>query len=108
LHKEDPADLPGKSVVQTAADGRVLRFLEKPKAGEVFSDWSSAGVYVVEPSVIGEIPAGVTYDFGHDLIPALVSANRNVYGFKADFYLLDIGTQQAYARAEQDVMAGRV
>jgi len=108
LHEEEPAKLPAKSVVETAEDGRLLRFVEKPAPGDLFSTWSSAGVYVVEPGVIAQVPPGAPFDFGHDLIPALLAANRRVYGFKAHFYLLDIGTPDAYARAEQDIMAGKV
>jgi NDP-sugar pyrophosphorylase family protein len=108
LHEEDAADLPGKSVVQTDDEGRITRFVEKPRRSELFSTWSSAGVYVVEPSVIARIPPEVPYDFGHDLIPSMLADNRSVYGYRARFYLLDIGTQDAYARAERDVIAGRV
>jgi mannose-1-phosphate guanylyltransferase/phosphomannomutase len=108
LHEEAENDLPGKSVVQTDDDGRILRFVEKPKPSELFSTWSSAGVYVVAPQVIEMIPAGRPFDFGHDLIPAMLVERRRVFGYKGHFYLLDIGTQDAYARAERDVIAGRV
>jgi mannose-1-phosphate guanylyltransferase/phosphomannomutase len=108
LHEEDASELPDKSVVQTDDDGRIRRFVEKPQADELFSSWSSAGIYVLEPGVIDMIPEGSMYDFGHDLIPAMLAENRPVYGYKAAFYLLDIGTQDAYARAERDVIAGRV
>ncbi len=107
LHREDPGDLPEKSIVDTAPDGRVLRFVEKPPASGLFSEWSSAGIYVVEPSVIDGIPAGRAYDIGRDLIPNLLRLERRVLGFKRYFYLVDIGTPQAYARAEADLLAGR-
>ena len=108
LHREDPADLPDKSVAETAEDGRLLRFVEKPTATELFSVWASAGIYVVEPSVIESIPERLSYDIGHDLIPALLREGRRVFGFKADFYLVDIGSPQEYARAEADLLKGKV
>jgi NDP-sugar pyrophosphorylase family protein len=108
LHRENPADLPEKSVVQTDWDGRITSFVEKPDPAELFSEWSSGGVYVFEPALIPCIPERRSYDIGHDLIPSLLRDGRRVFGFKTDFYLVDIGTPQAYARAEDDLVAGRV
>ncbi len=108
LHREAPEDLPGKSVAETDEGGRLVRFVEKPAPGQLFSHWASAGIYAVEPSVIDLIPPAVAFDMGHDLIPALLRERRRVFGFKSDFYLLDIGTPQAYARAEADFLAGRL
>lgn len=108
LHREDAADLPQKSVVQADQDGRITSFVEKPDPSRLFSPWSSGGVYVFEPSLIESIPRDRPYDIGHDLIPALLRDGRRVFGFQSDFYLVDIGTPQAYARAEGDLVAGRV
>src|SRR2546426_5284966 len=73
LHREEPVDLQQKSVAETTMDGRMTRFVEKPRATQLYSDWSSAGVYVFEHSVLGWIPEGEPYDIGHDLIPSLLS-----------------------------------
>ncbi len=108
LHREDLADLAEKSVVETSEDGRILRFIEKPATTELFSNWSNAGIYVFAPSIIDAIPEGRPYDIGHDLIPSLLRANRRVYGFKSDFYLVDIGTPRGYARASEDLLAGKL
>ncbi len=108
LHREQPGDLPEKSVVETDSNGRVTSFIEKPTASQLTTDWSSAGVCVFEPALIEYIPEGQPSDLGHDLIPSLLYSRRRVFGFKSDFYLVDIGTPQAYARAEEDLVAGRV
>jgi len=108
LHREAAADLPGKSVVTTDNEGRIKAFVEKPDASELFSEWSSGGVYVFQPPLIEWIPEGRSYDLGHDLIPALLRDGRRVFGFRSDYYLVDIGTPEAYARAEEDLIAGRV
>jgi NDP-sugar pyrophosphorylase family protein len=47
------------------------------------------------------IPPGVS-DFGHDIIPALVALGARVYGRIVVGYLLDIGTPEAYAQAQDD------
>jgi mannose-1-phosphate guanylyltransferase / phosphomannomutase len=108
LHREEREDLPEKSVVETDAAGRIIWFIEKPAPSQISSEWSSGGVYVFEPQLIECIPEGRPYDLGHDLIPSLLSQGQRVFGFKSDFYLVDIGTPQAYERAQDDLVAGRV
>src|SRR6266498_1009616 len=39
-------------------DGRIQRFLEKPTWGQVFSDTVNTGIYVMEPEVLADVPAG--------------------------------------------------
>jgi mannose-1-phosphate guanylyltransferase len=89
-----------QGMIEVDQTGRVLRFVEKP------SDWNggdtaNAGVYVCEPAVASRIPAGFS-DFGHDIIPGLLRDHAAVYGWPLRGYLLDIGTPEAYAQAQQD------
>ncbi len=83
--------------------GRVVRFVEKPRPGEIEGNLASAGVYVGEPSVLGRVPAGSYYDFGRDLVPQLLEEGVPLFGRLLEGYLLDIGTPEAYARAQRDV-----
>ena len=43
-------------VVIVNEERRIQRFLEKPSWGEVFSDTINTGIYLLEPSVLKEIP----------------------------------------------------
>src|ERR687885_54120 len=45
-------------LVETEEDGRVRRFLEKPKAEEITCNTINAGTYVLDPEVLDLIPAG--------------------------------------------------
>jgi NDP-sugar pyrophosphorylase family protein len=89
-----------QGMVEVDPAGRVLRFVEKPRAWDG-GDLANAGVYLCEPSILPAIPPGVS-DFGHDIIPALLARGAGVYGRMAAGYLLDIGTPQTYARAQHD------
>src|ERR687894_1062422 len=104
---ENPLDF---GIVITEEDGRISRFLEKPAWGQVFSDTVNTGIYILEPSVMGEIPdpeAG-EYDFSKELFPKLLEQDRRLYGFVTDAYWEDIGTLEQYASAQRDVLDGRV
>src|SRR5262245_59731219 len=61
-------------IVITDDSGLIVRFLEKPSWGEVFSDTINTGIYLLEPSVLAAIPAGRPYDFSKELFPALLAA----------------------------------
>src|SRR4029078_5463074 len=78
-------------VVITDANGRIVRFLEKPTWGEVFSDTINTGIYILGPAVLGAVPPGRPYDFGKELFPALLSSGRPLYGYVAEGYWRDVG-----------------
>jgi len=61
---ENPLDF---GIVILEEDGRISRFLEKPAWGQVFSDTVNTGIYLLEPSVMGEIPEEGEYDFSKEL-----------------------------------------
>ena len=88
--------------------GRITRFLEKPTWGEVFSDTINTGIYLLEPSVLGAIPAGREYDFGKDLFPTLLREGRALAGYVASGYWRDIGDLVEYRLANLDLLQGRV
>ena len=86
------------------AAGRIRRFVEKPPAGQLFTDLVNAGVYLLEPELLPLLPDQVPYDFGQDFFPLLVAAGVPLYGYllAPGEYLLDFGTPENYARARQE------
>ena len=95
-------------VVMTEPAGRIVRFLEKPGWGEVFSDTVNTGFYLVEPEVFDLVPAGRPFDFSRDLFPVLLERGAGLYGYVADGYWSDIGTIEQYRRSHLDFLGGRM
>lgn len=96
-------------LVETEADGRVRRFLEKPKANEISVNTINAGTYVLEPKVLDFIPAGENYSFEYGLFPGLLTRGEPFYAYIPQFsYWLDIGTPARYLQAHLDLLANRV
>src|ERR687889_1928466 len=102
---ENPLDF---GIVITEEDGRISRFLEKPAWGQVFSDTVNTGIYLLEPSIMDEIPEEGEYDFSKELFPKLLEAGRPMYGYVTEDYWEDIGTLEQFAGAQRDVLDGRV
>src|SRR3989339_709465 len=71
-------------VVLTGDDGRVVRFLEKPSWGEVFSDTINTGIYILEPEVFKYIPQDKPFDFSKELYPLLLKEGKPLYGYTAE------------------------
>lgn len=89
-------------VVETDADGRVRRFVEKPDRKEISTNLINAGIYLLEPAVLDAIPAGQFYDFGRDLFPRLLAAGQRLFAMKPNAYVQDIGTPERLAKAQRD------
>src|SRR5215212_3155436 len=104
---ENPLDF---GIVITEEDGRISRFLEKPAWGQVFSDTVNTGIYLLEPSVMDEIPdpEDGEYDFSKELFPKLLDEGRPLYGYVTEHYWEDIGTLEQFAGAQRDVLDGKV
>src|SRR6266511_3487724 len=95
-------------VVITGEDGRISKFLEKPSWGEVFSDTINTGIYVIEPRVLERYKPGEAFDFSKDLFPALLREGAPLYGYIASGYWTDVGSISEYARANADLLHGRL
>ncbi len=91
-------------VVIVNEEGRIQRFLEKPSWGEVFSDTINTGIYLLEPSVLREIPMDRGFDFSKNLFPALLSANAPLYGHIAEGYWKDVGDLLEYRLAHSEIL----
>ncbi len=95
-------------IIIAGDDGRIQRFLEKPSWGQVFSDTVNTGIYVMEPEVLAEVPAGEPVDWSSDVFPRLVKAGAALHGWVADGYWQDVGTHESYLKAQADVLSGQV
>lgn len=96
-------------LVETEEDGRIHRFLEKPKADEITCNTINAGTYVLEPKVLDFVPAGQNYSFEYGLFPDLLQRKESFYAHVPPrTYWIDIGTPERYLQAHHDLLANRV
>src|ERR687883_692692 len=68
-------------VVIIDKDGRVVRFLEKPSWGEVFSDTVNTGIYVLDPEIFKYIEKGVVTDWSKDVFPKMLRKGDALAGY---------------------------
>src|SRR5918994_2010001 len=101
---EDPT---AYGLVEVDHDMVVKRFLEKPAADEVTTNLVNAGVYVLEPEVLGMIPAGREVSIEREIFPELQESGR-LRAHITSSYWRDIGTPRSYLAASHDVLSGAV
>jgi mannose-1-phosphate guanylyltransferase len=91
-------------LVRRGEGDAVLEFLEK--TGERGPGEVNAGMYLLERSVLDQIPAGENVSIERDVFPRLVG--DGLHGLLLDGYWMDIGTPERYLQASWDVLERRV
>jgi NDP-sugar pyrophosphorylase family protein len=94
-------------LVETDAEGRVTRFLEKPDASQITTDTINAGVYILDTETLGLIPEGVSHSIERGFFPALIARGDRVMAHVHRGYWIDIGTPEKYLQVHRDILAGR-
>lgn len=94
-------------VVETDAEGRVKRFVEKPSWDEVTSNMINAGIYILEPEVLKYIPSSTHCMFENYLFPLLLERGEAIFGYSSDAYWIDIGTPEKYLKVNHDLLTRR-
>jgi len=81
-------------IVGLGDDQRIMRFKEKPKQEEVFSNLINAGVYVIQREAFDFVPPDTKFDFSKNLFPLLMEEGRPLYGSLLRGLWKDIGRPQ--------------
>jgi mannose-1-phosphate guanylyltransferase len=100
---EDPS---AYGLVRTRDGGEVTEFVEKPAPEQIDTRNISAGVYVLERSVLDLLAPGRPASIERDVFPRLVG--DGLHGYVADGYWMDIGTPERYLQGTFDILEGVV
>jgi len=92
-------------VVETEADGRVRRFVEKPAWDKVTTNMINAGIYIIEPEVLRDIPPATRVMFEHHVFPKLLESGEFMLAYPSHAYWIDIGTPEKYLKANHDLLS---
>jgi glucose-1-phosphate adenylyltransferase len=99
------ADASRFGVVTLDTQNQVVDFAEKPKQPK--SNLASMGIYVFNRaflmSCLEDAQQKKDYDFGRDIIPAVIGKHR-VCGYRFRDYWRDVGTVESYWQANMDLI----
>ncbi len=103
-----PVDDPTSyGLIETSAEGRVTRFLEKPSWNQVTTNMINAGTYILEAEVLAHIPPQTKFMFEHDLFPLLLDQGEPIYAYPSSAYWIDMGTSEKYLQLHRDLLNGK-
>jgi mannose-1-phosphate guanylyltransferase len=83
-------------IVKLAEDHTITEFAEKPVHPS--SDLAFSGLMVASPALLAAIPVRQPCDIGFHLLPIMANS---MLAYPISQYLLDIGTQERYQRAQE-------
>jgi mannose-1-phosphate guanylyltransferase len=100
---EDPS---AYGLVRTLEDGEVTGFVEKPSPNQIDTRNISAGIYVLERSVLELLEPEQPASIEREVFPRLVG--EGLYAYVSEGYWLDIGTPERYLEGTFDILEGTV
>lgn len=102
-----PVDNPtAYGVVEADGEQRVKRFVEKPPASQITTNMINAGIYVMEPAALRDVPLDKFSMLERDVFPRLLAAGEPVYAYPSRAYWIDIGTPEKYLAANHMLIGG--
>jgi mannose-1-phosphate guanylyltransferase len=85
-------------------DNRIIKFKEKPREEEIFSNLVNAGIYILEPEVVDYIPENQMFDFSKNVFPLLMEKGLSIYGAVISGLWMDIGRPSDVLKATFEVV----
>lgn len=97
-------------VIESSREGRILRFVEKPRPGQAKGKAINAGLYILEPGFVDWVAPGQAVSIEREVFPRMLAggADLRAYAAPRGTYWNDIGTPEAYRRANLAAARGQV
>jgi len=106
-----PVDDPtAYGLIETDAEGRVTRWLEKPAWNEVLqrrTNMINAGTYVLEPDILALIPPQKEVSIEKETFQRLLAQGEPMYAYSSQAYWMDMGTPEKYLQLHRDLLSGK-
>jgi len=103
-----PVDDPTSyGLIETDAESKITRFLEKPKRSQITTNTINAGTYILEPEILAQIPPKTKVSLEREVFPLLLEQGKPVYAYPASSYWIDIGTPEKYFQLHRDLLNGK-
>jgi NDP-sugar pyrophosphorylase family protein len=107
---EKNKDISPFGVADIEGDGRIKKFIEKPKGSEAPTRLINTGIYVFSPKILEILERGQKkpMDIGRDILPYLCENDYPIYGHVCKGYWADVGSPEALLKTTQDILHGKL
>lgn len=83
-------------VVAIEEDGRITKFVEKPRKDEAPSNLINAGAYCLEQEILDYIEPGRLVSMEKEIFPRIIADEKPFYGLRFEGYWVDVGRPSSY------------
>jgi len=88
-------------VADVKKDGKIVDFVEKPRAEDAPSNLINAGAYFLDPMILDYIETGKLVSMEKEIFPKIIKDTDRFYGYKFQGYWMDIGRISSYLDAHR-------
>jgi mannose-1-phosphate guanylyltransferase len=88
-------------VADVKQNGKITRFVEKPKPEDAPSNLINAGAYLLDKTVLDYIETGRLISMEKEIFPQIINDTHRFYGYQFDGYWMDIGRIKSYLDVHQ-------
>jgi len=88
-------------VADVKKDGKIVDFVEKPRAEDAPSNLINAGAYFLDPMILDYIETGKLVSMEKEIFPRIIKDTDRFYGYKFQGYWMDIGRISSYLDAHR-------
>lgn len=92
-----------KSMIFFDQNSRVTDFKERPKKQDITDNytWANGSFYIFEKGIFDYIAKDIFLDFGQNVFPKLLKANKLIFVYKSTNYFIDIGNLEKLRKARK-------
>jgi len=94
---DDHADA---DTVELDETGRLIAVHPKPHAQIYPNAYRARGMFILNKKILSYIPGGESFDFGRQLLPAVLAGGEKFYGYECDDYSKGIDTVEKLREVE--------
>ena len=91
-------------VADVKDNGKITKFVEKPRPEDAPSNFINAGAYLLEPEILDYIETKRLISMEKEIFPQIIEDTDRCYGFKFEGYWMDIGRISSYLEVHRFLM----
>ena len=93
-------DYSDADVAELDSDGRIVAVHVKPHGTIYANAYRMRGVFILRREILADIPTGRYFEFGKDLLPAVIDMGGSFYGYTSHDYSKGIDTLEKWKEVE--------
>ncbi len=88
-------------VAELDENGKFVTVHPKPHTEKYLNAYRMRGVFILKKKILSYIPGGIAFAIGKQLLPAIISAGEDFYGYECDDYSKAIDTLEKWREVEE-------